>query len=26
MRYVHFRAPDGHVYELVERRTLNDGV
>jgi glyoxylase I family protein len=26
MRYVHFRAPDGHVYELVERRTWNNGV
>jgi catechol 2,3-dioxygenase-like lactoylglutathione lyase family enzyme len=20
-RYVHFRAPDGHLYELIERRT-----
>ncbi len=20
-RYAHFRAPDGHLYELVERRT-----
>ncbi|MDX6535060.1 MAG: glyoxylase family protein [Gaiellales bacterium] len=21
MRYAHFRAPDGHIYELVERRS-----
>ena len=24
-RYLHFRAPDGHLYELVEERTPVDG-